>query len=81
MNRYLGCNYDVEWVLSAIKECILPLMETYKWGYSIPYAISGIEEIHPYYARDELGENLVYIYNKLKNIGNDRPMKYEKRDN
>lgn len=39
--------YDIGPIIEVIQSDIEPLMDKYKWGYRIPYAISGILNQHP----------------------------------
>jgi 4-hydroxy 2-oxovalerate aldolase len=44
--------FDIKPLLEVIGSHILPLQETIKWGYEIPYMIAGILNMHPEEAMD-----------------------------
>jgi 4-hydroxy 2-oxovalerate aldolase len=39
--------YDIRPVLSVIENAILPMRSTMEWGYTVPYLISGMLNMHP----------------------------------
>lgn len=39
--------YDISYTVKVIQDEIEPLMDQFKWGYRIPYAITGILNRHP----------------------------------
>lgn len=49
MNRYQDCSYDVNAVLDAIEDYIVPLKEIEPWGYNIAYALSAKYNMHRNY--------------------------------
>lgn len=50
LNNEYGGGYSLESVYDAIDEFIMPIYEKIRWGYSIPYAISGQCAVHRTYA-------------------------------
>lgn len=40
-------NHDISSIVKVIQSDIEPLMEHFKWGYRIPYAVSGLLNQHP----------------------------------
>ncbi len=42
-----GASYDVRPLLQVIADELLPLRESIEWGYTIPYAITGMLNQHP----------------------------------
>ena len=56
LNRKQGKNYDMNSILQAIDEYMVPLQKQYVWGYSIPYFISGTHCDHV--------NNLAYLIDK-----------------
>jgi 4-hydroxy 2-oxovalerate aldolase len=50
LNNEYNCGYSLEPVYDAIDEFIMPIYQRTRWGYSIPYAISGQCGIHRTYA-------------------------------
>ncbi|MDC7220704.1 MAG: aldolase catalytic domain-containing protein [Spirochaetales bacterium] len=42
-----GRDRDITGIIKAIQNHIEPLMTTYKWGYRIPYGVSGLLNQHP----------------------------------
>ncbi|MBQ9457061.1 MAG: aldolase catalytic domain-containing protein [Bacilli bacterium] len=56
LNRKQGKNYDMNAILAAIDQYMVPLQKQYEWGYSIPYFISGTHCAHV--------NNLAYLLEK-----------------
>lgn len=50
LNNEYGRKYSLEPVYDAIDEFIMPIYEKTRWGYSIPYALSGQCAVHRTYA-------------------------------
>ncbi len=65
--------YDIRPILDLISKEFIPLREKIEWGYIIPYAVSGMLNVHPKAAmalRDsEEKENYKDFYNSLLDIG------------
>ncbi len=65
--------YDIRPILDLISKEFIPLREKIEWGYIIPYAVSGMLNLHPKAAmalRDsEDKENYKDFYNSLLDIG------------
>lgn len=65
--------YDIRPILDLISNEFIPLREKIEWGYIIPYAVSGMLNLHPKAAmalRDsEDKENYKDFYNSLLDIG------------
>jgi 4-hydroxy 2-oxovalerate aldolase len=49
--------YDVRALLPVIEEYIEPIQSEYKWGYRIPYALTGITNQHPRSAISFINDN------------------------
>ncbi|WP_419067924.1 aldolase catalytic domain-containing protein [Candidatus Allofournierella excrementavium] len=56
MNRNCGKNYDIDRMLDAIQEHILPIKEKSPWGYSPAYFLSAKYNLHRNYAEHFLGK-------------------------
>jgi 4-hydroxy 2-oxovalerate aldolase len=56
--------FNIVPVLEAIQEAILPLREEMEWGYTVPYMISGMLNVHPKEAMD------------VMSLPNDHPDRY-----
>jgi 3-deoxy-D-manno-octulosonate cytidylyltransferase len=78
INRFYGEKYRIMPMFDVNQDYILPLKSSYNWGYNIPQMIGGMEGLHPYYARDMERSWEHALYNKLKAIGKEKPMKYHK---
>lgn len=50
LNNKYGTSYSTEPVYDAIDEFIMPIYDKARWGYSIPYALSGQCGVHRTYA-------------------------------
>ena len=65
--------YDIRPILDLISKEFIPLREKIEWGYIIPYAVSGMLNVHPKAAmalRDsEEKENYKDFYNSLIDLG------------
>jgi 4-hydroxy 2-oxovalerate aldolase len=65
--------YDIRPILDLISKEFIPLREKIEWGYIIPYAVSGMLNVHPKAAmafRDsEEKENYKDFYNSLLDLG------------
>ena len=65
--------YDIRPILDLISNEFIPLREKIEWGYIIPYAVSGMLNVHPKAAmalRDsEDKENYKDFYNSLLDLG------------
>ena len=65
--------YDIRSILDLISKEFIPLREKIEWGYIIPYAVSGMLNVHPKAAmalRDsEDKENYKDFYESLLDIG------------
>ncbi|MBQ7667777.1 MAG: aldolase catalytic domain-containing protein [Clostridia bacterium] len=46
LNKAYSTDYDMNMIMDAIDMYITPFMDNFKWGYQIPYLISGIYECH-----------------------------------
>lgn len=61
--------FDIAPILKVIDDDFMPLMDLYKWGYRVPYAITGILNQHPRsamaYMDDAKGESYLHYYNRL----------------
>jgi 3-deoxy-manno-octulosonate cytidylyltransferase (CMP-KDO synthetase) len=77
LNKYTECKFNLKPVLKAIDNYILRLKGAYQWGYNVPNMFSGLERIHPYYGRDTNKYELSKAQEIIKNVGLDKPMKYE----
>jgi 4-hydroxy 2-oxovalerate aldolase len=49
--------YKIESILKVIEEHIEPLVAEFKWGYHIPYAVTGLTNTHPKSAIDFISSN------------------------
>ena len=65
--------YDIRPILDLISKEFIPLREKIEWGYIIPYAVSGMLNVHPKAAmalrESEEKENYKDFYNSLLDIG------------
>lgn len=50
MNRHYGKSYDIDQVLDAIQEHILPIRQQESWGYTTEYFLSAKYNLHRNYA-------------------------------
>lgn len=46
LNKKFGCDYNLDEILDIIDELVPQLLKKAKWGYSIPYFISGMHSSH-----------------------------------
>jgi len=58
-------NQDISSVVKVIQSDIEPLMEKYKWGYRIPYAVSGLLNQHPKEAMALVGSEQNHCYREF----------------
>lgn len=75
--------YNVIPILNCIDNFFIELKKKYPWGYNLPYMISGIFNLHPYYAKD-LVDRREYsiediwkgleVVEKIKPVGFDRSL-------
>ena len=65
--------YDIRPILDIISKEFIPLREKIEWGYIIPYAVSGMLNVHPKAAmalrESEEKENYKDFYNSLLDLG------------
>jgi 4-hydroxy 2-oxovalerate aldolase len=65
--------YDIRPILDLISKEFIPLREKIEWGYIIPYAVSGMLNVHPKAAmalrESEEKENYKDFYNSLLDLG------------
>ena len=72
--------YNVLPILELINRYFLSLKRNYPWGYSLPYMISGVYEVHPNYAKSLSEENFsiedtrlaLKVINELESTGFDK---------
>lgn len=76
MNKHHGCTFNLNSIIRAVLDYIVPLKREYHWGYSIPTMLSGVEGIHPFYARDVSKRDVGVVLDVLQDIGKTKPMKY-----
>jgi 4-hydroxy 2-oxovalerate aldolase len=64
--------YDVRPILELIRTCFEPLKKDLRWGYEIPYAITGMLNKHPKAAmtfmKGELGDSYAAFYDDLLKV-------------
>ena len=61
--------YDISPIIQVIEDDFLPLMEKLKWGYRLPYAVTGVLNEHPRsgmaYMEDREGKTISDFYSQL----------------
>ena len=64
MQQYAPQKYNLTHVLFCVDMYMLPLQKQYKWGYQLPYMMSGFCECHPSYSK-ELVETRRYTVDEI----------------
>ena len=60
INNELGTRYPLTPILELIDKYLMPIYAKHRWGYDLPYFLSGTLKCHPNYAtflmsKDALG--------------------------
>lgn len=73
--------YNVIPILECVDKYFVGLMEKLRWGYQLPYMISGVSKCHPFYAKDFLDRReytIEKIWKALALIEKVNPVGYKK---
>jgi 4-hydroxy 2-oxovalerate aldolase len=65
--------YNTIPILDLIAKYFIPLQKKIPWGYSLPYMLSGILEIHPNYAKEVSGKSMEDIVHILETVRLENP--------
>ncbi len=66
LNKKCGCHYDIDAILDAVDIYMGYYLEHFRWGYSVPYLIAGMNCCHV--------NNIAYLLNNHRT--NTRDMRY-----
>lgn len=61
LNENFGKKYDINQLLEAIDVDVLKELDKGKWGYSLPYYISALNDCHPDYVKHLLGKKTLAV--------------------
>ena len=69
-NKNMNGHYDISEILHVIHSALLPLKEKFNWGYSVPYALAAVNNIHRSYAEFALNQkmNMREVYRYLNSL-------------
>ncbi len=66
LNNKFNKNYQLNSLVKLIDEAIIPIYKTHSWGYSIPYYLCALNNLHPDYAKYLTDNKVPYkFYNDI----------------
>lgn len=80
LNRKLQYTYDIDGVLDVVDVYMLPIINQYQWGYSIPNFIAGMYSTHVHnisYLTDKHNINSRSMRKIIESLDNDIRKKYD----
>lgn len=61
LNIHQSGRYEIDHILEAVDEIILPIKQSFEWGYTVPFYLAAINGCHPNYASYLTGKQTLNI--------------------